>query len=192
MNALSKRHRRAVRSLFGLLLLFAFATAAVGYYMITKFEAAPPRILPPVAAASPVQKPPPETIDLDAPSAPRTAAPTALATSPVHAPLLPPAVRPSARAATPHPLPSPSAVSDASVPQKPEPQVSFGQLTLDTSPWSIVSVGGKMLGQTPLVGVKLPAGTQMLSLKNPEQGIDTSYPVLIEAGKTTVRRIGIE
>jgi serine/threonine-protein kinase len=83
-------------------------------------------------------------------------------------------------------------VSDASVPQKPEPQVSFGQLTLDTSPWSVVSVGGKMLGQTPLVGVKLPAGTQMLSLKNPEQGIETSYPVLIEAGKTTVRRIGIE
>jgi hypothetical protein len=38
----------------------------------------------------------------------------------------------------------------------------------------------------------LPSGSQILSLKNAEQGIETSYAVSIEAGKTTVRRIGIE
>lgn len=74
----------------------------------------------------------------------------------------------------------------------PAPAPSFGYLTLDTSPWSQVSVGGRALGQTPLVNVKLPAGSQVLSLRNPELGIETSYPVTIENGKTTVRRIGIE
>jgi serine/threonine-protein kinase len=69
---------------------------------------------------------------------------------------------------------------------------SFGFLTIDTSPWSQVSVGGKLLGQTPLVNVKLPAGNQVLTLHNSDQGIDTSYTVSIESGKTTVRRIGIE
>ena len=56
----------------------------------------------------------------------------------------------------------------------------------------MVSVAGRSLGQTPLIGVKLPSGSQVLSLENPELGIETSYPITIESGKTTVRRIGIE
>jgi hypothetical protein len=56
----------------------------------------------------------------------------------------------------------------------------------------MVSVNGKLLGQTPLVGVKLPSGAQVLSLKNPELGIQTTYTVTIEPGKTAARRIGIE
>ena len=54
------------------------------------------------------------------------------------------------------------------------------------------TAGGKVLGQTPLVGVKLPSGPQLLTLRNPELGIETSYNVTIEAGKTSARRIGIE
>ena len=88
---------------------------------------------------------------------------------------------------SPHtePLVAPSA-------SKPSATASFGFLTIDTSPWSTVSVGGRVLGQTPLIGVKLPSGSQVLLLKNPEQGIEASYPITIESGRTTVRRIGIE
>ncbi|HVU00414.1 MAG TPA: serine/threonine-protein kinase [Polyangiaceae bacterium] len=69
---------------------------------------------------------------------------------------------------------------------------TFGALTLDSSPWALVSVQGKPLGQTPIVGAKLPAGTHVLTLVNPELGLKTTYAVTIEAGKTTSRRIGLE
>ncbi len=67
-----------------------------------------------------------------------------------------------------------------------------GFLTVDTSPWSIVSEGGKVLGQTPLVHVELAAGVHVLSLKNPELGVQSTYAVTIVAGQTLVKRIGIE
>ncbi len=89
---------------------------------------------------------------------------------------------------------SPAVATTPSAPSatKPEGSPSFGFLTIDTSPWSVVSAGGRVLGQTPLIGVRLPSGTQVLSLRNPELGIETSYPITIESGKTSVRRIGIE
>ena len=65
-------------------------------------------------------------------------------------------------------------------------------LNLDTTPWSIVSVGGRTLGQTPLVGASLPAGTHALVLSNPELGLKTTYQVTITAGRTTARRIGLD
>jgi len=85
-----------------------------------------------------------------------------------------------------------SRASATNAASKSESAASFGFFTIDTSPWSQVSVGGKALGQTPLISVRLPSGTQVLTLRNPESSIETSYPVTIESGKTTVRRIGIE
>src|SRR5262249_59307009 len=73
-----------------------------------------------------------------------------------------------------------------------DPAEAFGFLTIDTTPWSVVSADGKVLGQTPLVGVKLPAGVHVLSLKNPDVGHETTYTVTIEPGKTAARRIGLE
>jgi serine/threonine-protein kinase len=66
-----------------------------------------------------------------------------------------------------------------------------GQLSLDSSPWSLVSMEGKLLGQTPLLGVRLSPGTHVLTLKNPELGLETQYAVTIEAGKTVARRVGL-
>jgi eukaryotic-like serine/threonine-protein kinase len=82
------------------------------------------------------------------------------------------------------PLPSPATAS-------PSP-VEMGRLNLDTTPWAIVSEGGRVLGQTPLVGVALPAGTHTLVLSNPEQGLKTAYQVTISAGQVTSRRIGLD
>jgi len=72
------------------------------------------------------------------------------------------------------------------------PQAETGTLNLDTTPWSVVTLGGKVLGQTPLVGVALPVGTHTLQLSNPEQGLKTTYQVTISAGRVTARRIGLD
>ena len=77
-----------------------------------------------------------------------------------------------------------------------KPPASFacedGFLTLDTTPWSMVTAGGVALGQTPVVRARLPAGTHRLVLSNPELGRKTSYEVTIEPGKVTTRRVGLE
>ncbi len=67
-----------------------------------------------------------------------------------------------------------------------------GFLSLDTVPWSRVSMGGRTLGTTPLLRVRLPAGTHLLTLHNPEAGITTTYRVTIRAGESTARRLGLE
>jgi eukaryotic-like serine/threonine-protein kinase len=68
----------------------------------------------------------------------------------------------------------------------------MGTLNLDTTPWSLVTMNGRTLGQTPLMGVKLPAGTHLLTLRNPDLGIETQYSVTIEAGQSLARRIGLQ
>ena len=73
-----------------------------------------------------------------------------------------------------------------------QPVAETGFLTVDTTPWSIVSERGKALGQTPLVHVELSSGPHVLTLVNPELGISTSYTVTILPGKTVVKRIGLE
>jgi len=69
---------------------------------------------------------------------------------------------------------------------------AFGFLTLDTDPWSHVSLGGRRLGTTPLVRVRLPAGEHMLVLSNPELDVRTRFRVTIRDGETYTRRIGLE
>jgi hypothetical protein len=53
-------------------------------------------------------------------------------------------------------------------------------------------VGGRVLGQTPIVGASLPVGTHTVLLSNPELGLKTTYQVTISAGHTTARRIGLD
>jgi serine/threonine-protein kinase len=191
MDDLSRRHRRAVRAGAALLALATCAWAAV-YFVVPQLNrsaagvnrkeagvAAPslpqPMRAPAAAAASTAN-----VVDLDAlPTLPR--------------PKTKPGVRPAAQLALAAPaLPAHASLPAPTASEKPDTPPSFGFLTIDTSPWSVVSAGGKLLGQTPLVGVKLPAGAQVLLLRNPELGIETTFSVAIEAGKTAVRRIGIE
>jgi serine/threonine-protein kinase len=84
----------------------------------------------------------------------------------------------------PRPVPAPLAPTRA--------VVEYGFLTLDTTPWSHVSVDGSPLGQTPIVRARLPAGLHTLTLANGERGIATTYQVSIEAGKTSVKRLGLD
>ncbi|MFZ5892735.1 MAG: protein kinase domain-containing protein [Myxococcota bacterium] len=68
----------------------------------------------------------------------------------------------------------------------------FGLVTLDSVPWSVVSIDGKPHGQTPLVNVRLPAGVHHVMMQNAELGLQTSYSVTVVAGQTLSRRIGLE
>jgi serine/threonine-protein kinase len=200
MLAMGKRHGRALRAITAGLAVLAALGSAAAYFAVARLERSaahvPARILE-LAARQPV--------------AARVAAGTGLAAGPEQATNPPPSPAPVAQAAAllPHataplkraavaarvapekPSTEPTAASAPLLSAKPEPS-AIGFLTIDTSPWSQVSVAGRPLGQTPLVGVKLPSGSQVLTLRNPELGIETSYTVQIDAGKTTIRRIGIE
>jgi serine/threonine-protein kinase len=195
MADLGKRHRRAFRLLIALLAVFSLLASVTVFLAVTRPRAAAPQPTQVrVAAAGPAS--------LARPHADRAAASEADSNLPhvesARALVMPPAsVKKPALVAT-HALrpskPSNAAASVALTPSAVNPALPpiFGSLTIDTSPWSIVSLNGRTLGQTPLIAVKLPSGNHVLSLVNPEQGIETSYPVMVESGKTTVRRIGIE
>ncbi|HEY1695084.1 MAG TPA: serine/threonine-protein kinase [Polyangiaceae bacterium] len=66
-----------------------------------------------------------------------------------------------------------------------------GYLSFDTYPWTRVSEGGRVLGDTPLVHLPLSPGEHALTLDNPEQGIHRTYPVTIRPGETLSRRLGL-
>jgi serine/threonine-protein kinase len=191
MDDLSKRHRRAVRSVWAALGLLVAAASVIGYFAFKDRDVAQPTTAAALQTAGDGQRAQPRDTSWGVRPQPKVSdeeplriEETRSSTSrPVHASL----------AQAKHALTSTSAVvAPGAAPIAITDPASFGFLTIDTSPWSQVSVGGKVLGQTPLVNVKLPAGNQVLTLHNGDQGIDTSYTVSIESGKTTVRRIGIE
>ncbi|MCC7075461.1 MAG: serine/threonine protein kinase [Deltaproteobacteria bacterium] len=66
-----------------------------------------------------------------------------------------------------------------------------GTLSLDTVPWTIVYLGGKKLGETPLVNLPVPAGTLELTLVNSEAGIKESYLAKVKAGQATKVRLDL-
>ena len=98
------------------------------------------------------------------------------------APLEPPAAKTKA------PLP----VLAEQVHQSPEPSVEPpGRLVLDSAPYAIVYEGERRLGITP-IDVELPEGTHVLTLRNPEQQLETTYRVTVPAGARVERRVGLE
>jgi hypothetical protein len=58
-----------------------------------------------------------------------------------------------------------------------------GTLTLDTVPWTSVSVDGVRVGTTPLFRAELPAGPHTLTLQNEGRGIAVVEEVVIEEGR---------
>ncbi|HEV8323349.1 MAG TPA: PEGA domain-containing protein [Myxococcota bacterium] len=52
-----------------------------------------------------------------------------------------------------------------------------GRLFLSTTPWSVVYHGKKKLGETPLLGVRLPAGKVTLRAENPKTGKKKTFVV---------------
>lgn len=82
---------------------------------------------------------------------------------------------------TPAPLPTRASAQNPSAPAQSQ---GFGMLFLESEPWAYVSIDGAPLGShTPLLGLRLPAGTHQLELKNPVLGLQKSMKVEIKAGE---------
>jgi eukaryotic-like serine/threonine-protein kinase len=83
-------------------------------------------------------------------------------------------------------------VAPSPEPVKPvAPRVAMGHLQLEATPYAIISLGGQRLGVTP-IDVDLPEGPHVLTLRNPERGIETTYRVRVVAGERTTRRVELE
>ncbi len=96
---------------------------------------------------------------------------------------------PTESAHTSPPLATPE--ETAPTPSALEAKPATGRLSLDSVPYAVVSLNGKRLGITP-IDVELPATTHVLSLKNPEQGLETRYRVTVPAGARIEKRVVIE
>ncbi|MDP2341811.1 MAG: serine/threonine-protein kinase [Deltaproteobacteria bacterium] len=66
-----------------------------------------------------------------------------------------------------------------------------GFLTLDTVPWTTVFLGKRRLGDTPLIGVQVPAGTLELMLVNPEKNLREAYHAKVKPGETFKARLDL-
>jgi hypothetical protein len=69
--------------------------------------------------------------------------------------------------------------------QRPTPTKSYGGLTVITDPWCEVYLGGRRLGRTPFMNVKLPAGNHSLRLLPQGKGPARSVPVRIQPDRVT-------
>ena len=61
----------------------------------------------------------------------------------------------------------------------PDGSQGYGTLDFDTRPYTSVYLGRKKLGDTPMLGVRVPAGTLNLTLINDEAGIHETFTVTV-------------
>jgi serine/threonine protein kinase len=118
------------------------------------------------------------------------APPPAALPLPPSAPSPAPAPAPGAPNTEVAPPPAAPAPVAATAPQQ-KKAVARGKLTLDTSPWAEVFLNGRKLGDTPLINVSLPAGRYTLTLVNDSRNIHSAIEVVVEPGKTTVKKLSL-
>jgi hypothetical protein len=102
----------------------------------------------------------------------------------------PPVAPPGTAGNSTAPKPVKTAATTAPV-EAPPPKEEVGFVTLDTSPWTKVSEGGRNLGVTPIVRVQLPAGPHTFTLENPERGIKSQVTVVVKAGESVTKRMAL-
>jgi serine/threonine-protein kinase len=61
-------------------------------------------------------------------------------------------------------------------------------LTISTDPWSSVTLDGRPLGVTPIIGREVPAGRHRLRLEHPPLGLSKDLVVVLEPGETKTIR----
>ena len=189
LDQVSRSHRLIVRMLLGALM---FVTALGSFVIFTLVvrqgrsysEHAPRSTTQVVRAAA-----------RNAPSEPTQPVPSASIPSPPHPAEGSPAVETPANVQTPPTSKAGPANTKRGywrATAAPANVAETGLLNLDSMPWSSVTMNGRPLGQTPLLGIKLPVGTHVLTLRNSDLGLETQYSVTIEAGRTVSRRVGLQ
>lgn len=156
----------------------AAAGMAVALALVAVRSTTDDRLLPPAAAPPPAPSTPPPQLRPPVPDQEAAAAPAP------PAPVSPPPVSPPpAPEAAPAPEPRDATAGE------PKRRILSGRLSLDTVPWTRVYRAGRVLGDTPLIDVRLPAGRQELKLVNEDRGISTTIEVVIEPGKLTAKKL---
>lgn len=64
-----------------------------------------------------------------------------------------------------------------------------GALSINSRPWSQVTIDGKVIGNTPQLSIPLAAGRHKVKLSNPELGIVKGFSVDITAGETATKTV---
>ena len=67
-----------------------------------------------------------------------------------------------------------------------------GTLEFRIRPYAVVSLDGKVLGQTPLAAVDVPVGKHTLRLVNKELGKDVTKSIEVKAGEPNVFKLNLE
>jgi eukaryotic-like serine/threonine-protein kinase len=96
-----------------------------------------------------------------------------------------------ATVATAREAPEPKRARRVAPPPKPRPP-SPGFVSLDASPWAIVTIDGKRLDETPIVRHALSPGEHILMFENPELKKRTRRKVVVQEGKLQVVRVSLE
>jgi eukaryotic-like serine/threonine-protein kinase len=137
---------------------------------------------PPAAKVAPTI-PPTQAASASPPEKPKATAVTP-PPQPARPVWTPPPRQPPARPATPN--------LSSTLERAPDPEEGkgkIGYLTIDTYPWTRVSTGGKVLGDTPLVRVPLTAGTHVIVLENTSEKVKQTTVVTIKPGENVSRRL---
>jgi hypothetical protein len=71
----------------------------------------------------------------------------------------------------------------------PEPLAAeaAGTLRINSRPWSTVTLDGRRVGNTPLLDLRVQAGTHVLELYNPDRKLKKKLTVRVRAGQTVTR-----
>ena len=184
----------------------ALLVAAVGYGIGWNHQQRNETLkVPPSASASAVASAPksPEPVEVGSSSKATEGVVSATASSAL--PRVPPSATASATAQravaspvtarAPWQAPRPRATTTAAAPANGAPETrapdsdKVGYLTLDTYPWTRVSTGGKLLGDTPLVRVPLSVGTHVLTMENAGEKVRTTTTVVVKPGETISKRL---
>ncbi len=64
-----------------------------------------------------------------------------------------------------------------------------GYFSIDTYPYTKVSLDGRLLGVTPLVHAAIPPGTHTITLENTSEGVLRTTVVTVKPGETVTRRL---
>jgi serine/threonine-protein kinase len=68
---------------------------------------------------------------------------------------------------------------------------SGGTLRVNTRPWAQVFIDGKLVGNTPQLGIPLKAGSHRVKLVNPDLGLSKQITVKVKAGQTVTKILNL-
>jgi len=91
----------------------------------------------------------------------------------------------------PRPRPRAGTRDAAPVADPAHSRAAFGGLTIDAVPWANVYIDGELIGPTPLIDHRLPAGRVRVRLVNPELRLERTETIWVVAGKTIRRRVAL-